>query len=95
MPTVLSMFGLRTFCTLYSETFSGGYTEHGTKIFPKIFFNNSSCQTLRYIIIPSFYFVDAKIVHHYVTRCMISISEPHFPHKSVVNILSFCRPKFA
>jgi len=95
MSTVLSMSGPSKFCTLYSETFSGGYTEHGTKIFLQIFFNNICDKSFRYIIIPSFYFVDAKIAHHYVTCCMISISQPHFPHKSVVTLLSFCRPKFA
>jgi len=44
MPTVLSVFGPSKFCTLYeySKTFSGGYTEHGTKSFLKIFFNNTS-----------------------------------------------------
>ena len=52
-------------------------------------------KSFSYIIIPSFYFVNAKIVHHYVTCCMTSVSQPHFPLKSVVTPLSFCRPKFA
>jgi hypothetical protein len=67
----------------------------GLKVFLRYFSTILRDKSFRYIIIPSFYFVDAKIVHHYVTCCMISISEAHFPHKSVVTLLSFCRPKFA
>jgi hypothetical protein len=67
----------------------------GLKFFLGYFSTILRDKSFRYIIIPSFYFVHAKIVHHYVTCCMTSKSEPHFPHKFVVTLLPFCRPKFA
>jgi len=65
------------------------------KFFLRYFSTILPDKSFRYIIIPSFYFVDCNIVHNYVTYCMTSISEPHFPHKSVATLLSFCRPTFA
>jgi hypothetical protein len=58
----------------------------GLKFFLRYFSTILRGKSFRYITIPSFYFIDAKIVHHYVTCCTISISEPHFPHKSAVTI---------